>query len=123
MNSIRDAMQGQPIRVKDGTHHRPYFYVGDPALWLWTILFKGEACDPYNVGSDQEIAISQLAETVATTFLGLVASAASSALRFNTSPSRYVSSVERALAELGLRSQISLEEGIRKTAAWYHDLK
>ena len=41
------------------------------AVWLWTILLRGKACYPYNVGSDQEITISQLAETVATTLGGL----------------------------------------------------
>jgi len=122
-NFIRDAMKGEPIKVKDGTPYRSYLYAADLAVWLWTILFRGKACYPYNVGSDQEITISQLAETVATTLGGSVASVASSAFRFNTSPSRYVSCVERARAELGLRCHISLEEGIRKTAAWCHGLK
>jgi dTDP-glucose 4,6-dehydratase len=122
-NFIRDSMKGEPIKVKDGTPYRSYLYAADLAVWLWTILFRGKACYPYNVGSDQEITISQLAGTVATTLGGSVASVASSAFRFNTSPSRYVSCVERARAELGLRCQISLEEGIRKTAAWCHGLK
>ena len=122
-NFIRDAMKGEPIKIKDGTPYRSYLYAADLAVWLWTILFRGRVCYPYNVGSDQEITISQLAEIVATNLGGAVASAASSALRLNTSPSRYVSSVERAQAELGLRSQISLEEGIRKTAAWCPDLQ
>ena len=120
-NFIRDAMKGERIKVKDGTPYRSYLYAADLAVWLWTILFRGKACYPYNVGSDQEITISQLAEIVATTLGGAVASVASSTLRFNTSPSRYVSSVERARADLGLRCQISLEDGIRKTAAWCHD--
>jgi nucleoside-diphosphate-sugar epimerase len=122
-NFIRDAMKGEPIKVKDGTPYRFYLYAADLAVWLWTILFRGKACYPYNVGSDQEITISQLAETVSTTLGGAVASVTSSTLRFNTSPSRYVSSVERARGELGLRCQISLEKGIRKTAAWCHDLQ
>ena len=122
-NFIRDAIKGEPITIKDGATYRSYLYASDLTIWLWTILLKGEACHPYNVGSDQEITVSQLAETVATTLGGAVASAASSALRFNTSPSRYVSCVERARAELGLRCQISLEEGIRKTAAWCPDLQ
>ena len=36
----------------------------DLAIWLWTILFRGEAYRPYNVGSDQEITISRLARIV-----------------------------------------------------------
>ena len=122
-NFIRDAIKGEPITVKEGAPYRSYLYAADLAIWLWTILFKGVACHPYNVGSDQEITISQLAETVVTTLGGYVPSVESSRPHFNTSPSFYVPSVERTRSELGLRVDISLKKGIRKTAAWYRDLK
>lgn len=122
-NFIRDALRGEPIRVKDGTPYRSYLYAADLAVWLWTILFKGDACHPYNVGSDQEITISQLAETVASTLGGSAEPVTSSSSDFNLSPSRYVPSVDRARSELGLRVQISQEESIRKTAAWCGDLQ
>ena len=111
-NFIRDAMRGEPIRVKDGTPYRSYLYAADLAIWLWTILFKGEACRPYNVGSDQGITIADLAHTVASTLGGSVQLITPN---FNSSPSRYVPSVDRARLELGLTNWVSLDESIQRT--------
>jgi dTDP-glucose 4,6-dehydratase len=117
-NFIRDAMRGEPIRVKDGTPYRSYLYAADLAIWLWTILFKGEACHPYNVGSDQDITIAELAQTVASTLGGSVAVPA---LPLNPSSpaSRYVPIVERARTELNLRVLVSLKESLQYTASWH----
>jgi nucleoside-diphosphate-sugar epimerase len=133
-NFIRDAMRGEPIRVKDGTPFRSYLYAADLAVWLWTILFKGAVCHPYNVGSDHEITISQLAETVASTLGGSVASLEPSTFHFNSplptaslatstpnlnpAPSRYVPDVGVARRELGLISALGVEHAIRRTAGW-----
>jgi dTDP-glucose 4,6-dehydratase len=92
-------------------------YSSDLAIWLWTFLFKGEACHPYNVGSDQEITISQLAHTVASTLGGSVESLATSAPG-NASPSRYVPFIGRAGDELGLQVHIELARAIASTSTW-----
>ena len=115
-NFIRDAMKGDPITVKNGAPYRSYLYSADLAIWLWTILFKGEACHPYNVGSDQEITISDLAQTVASVLDGSVQPLPTSTPNFNSSPSRYVPSVDRARSELGLQPLVPLETAIRKVA-------
>ena len=114
-NFIRDAMRGEPIKVNDGTPYRSYLYMADLAIWLWTILFKGDACHPYNVGSDQEITIANLAQTVASALGGSVL-AATSTHNVTLSLSRYVPSVVRARSELGLRPHVSLETAIGKVA-------
>ena len=90
----------------------------DLAIWLWTILFRGEACRPYNVGSDQEITIADLARTVSSVLPDRPSPQllTPSTPGFNLPPSRYVPCVERASSELGLQPLVSLETAIRKVA-------
>ena len=115
-NFIRDAMKGEPIKVKNGSPYRSYLYAADLAIWLWTILFKGEACHPYNVGSDQEITITDLAQTVAST-IGVPIESSPPNVTFPVS--RYVPSVERAASEMGLRVQIPMRESLQRTTLWH----
>jgi dTDP-glucose 4,6-dehydratase len=108
-NFIRDAVKGDPIKVKNGTPYRSYLYAADLAIWLWTILFRGEACFPYNVGSDQEITIADQAQIVAST-IGVPTESSPPNLTFPVS--QYVPSVERAASEMGLRVQIPMRESL-----------
>jgi nucleoside-diphosphate-sugar epimerase len=116
-NFIRDALAGGPIVVKgDGTPYRSYLYAADLAIWLWTILLKGESCRPYNVGSEQAISIAELAS--------VVSGALNRALPILTQrhpdpvapPERYVPATTRVQVELGLVERIPLDDAIRRTA-------
>lgn len=119
-NFIRDAIQGTAIKIQgDGTPRRSYLYASDLAIWLWTVLFRGRALDPYNVGSDESIGISELARAV------LVALGSNAAVQI-AQPSdpkaplrQYVPCVEKARRHLGLQCEISLRDSIRRTAAWH----
>ena len=124
-NFIRDGLRGDPITVRNGMPYRSYLYMADLAIWLWTILFRGTPCRPYNVGSDREITIAALARTVASVLpsppgggssLSSQPGLASLAPDEHSPVSRYVPSIHRARTELGLQPIISLEEAIRKTA-------
>jgi dTDP-glucose 4,6-dehydratase len=117
-NFIRDVMKGEPIKVKNGSPYRSYLYAADLAIWLWTILFKGEVCHPYNVGSDQEITIADLARSVASTLGGSVLPS-DSISNFNALASRYVPSADRAVSELKLMAWTEMNESIQKTATWW----
>jgi dTDP-glucose 4,6-dehydratase len=118
-NFLRDAMAGGPICIAgDGTPYRSYLYAADLAIWLWTILFRGQPARPYNVGSPEQISIMDLARAIAHEVapggaIRVAQQAAPGAPR-----ARYVPSTERAERELGLRVLIPLDEGIRRTAAW-----
>jgi dTDP-glucose 4,6-dehydratase len=118
-NFIRDTCRGGPVRVNgDGTPYRSYLYAADLAIWLWTILFKGQSCRPYNTGSDRSINIADLA--------GLVSQVVNPGIEVTIAqradpacpPQRYVPSIERARGELTLENWVSLEQAIEQTVRW-----
>jgi len=115
-NFIRDALNGGPIKVTgNGTPYRSYLYAADLAIWLWTILFKGESCRIYNVGSEEDVTIAELAIIVSQTFPhGIEINIAKSALPSDLSE-RYVPSTHLAQKDLGVRQYISLREAVERT--------
>ena len=115
-NFIRDGLSGGPIVVKgDGRSYRSYLYAADLAIWLWTILFKGKSCRPYNVGSEKAITIANLANTVAGCFQKQIDVKIAKSSDLNTPPERYVPSTKRLREECGVRQVIGLKEGINRT--------
>lgn len=119
-NFIRDAMRGGPIEIQgDGTPRRSYLYAADLVIWLWTMLFRAPSARPFNVGSDKDSSIREIAAEVA------AAIQPDLEIRVQKSPvpgapvSRYVPSVERAKKELALTEGVALHDAIRRTADWY----
>ena len=119
-NFIGDACRGGPVCVNgDGTPYRSYLYAADLAIWLWTILFKGQSCRPYNIGSDRSINIADLA--------GLVCQLVNPCIEVTIAqradpagpPQRYVPSIERARRELGLESWVSTKQAVERTISWW----
>jgi nucleoside-diphosphate-sugar epimerase len=112
-------MNGGPILVKgDGTPYRSYLYAADLAIWLWTVLFRGESCRPYNVGSEHDLCIASLAELIA----GLVPRVSGVQIARQPVPGipaeRYVPSVQRAQNELDLQVWVGLLPAMRRTLEW-----
>ncbi len=119
-NFIRDAMRGGPIVIQgDGTPMRSYMYAADLALWLWTMLFQADSSRAFNVGSERDLSIREVAEAVAETLGPGIQ------IRIERTPGpgapvqRYVPSVQAAKQSLHLKDGISLVDAIRRTAAWY----
>jgi nucleoside-diphosphate-sugar epimerase len=115
-NFIADVLAARPIVVQgDGTPLRSYLYAADLAIWLWTILLRGQNRRAYNVGSENAISIADLAR--------LIAGSASIEIRgtpvLGEKPERYVPSTARARAELHLQERIDLSESIQRTIAWH----
>ena len=114
-NFIDDALGGRPIVIKgDGTPYRSYLYASDLAIWLWTILFKGKSCQPYNVGSEHEINIGDLADVVRSEFRSKPEIIIKKKKLANSSPLRYVPSTKKARRELSLKQEIKLLTSIKK---------
>ena len=119
-NFIRDGLNGGPIKVNgDGTPYRSYLYAADLAIWLWTILFRGKSCYPYNVGSAREVAIGILANTIAALCRPAVEVYFAKAPTPGRSVEWYVPSTQRVHSELGLQQHIQLKEAITKTIQYY----
>jgi dTDP-glucose 4,6-dehydratase len=119
-NFLRDSMERVPIRIQgDGTALRSYMYAADLAVWLWHILFRAPALEPVNVGSGEPISICALAHLVAETLGSGSQVCIARAADPNAVPERYVPSVRKAQQLLGLQCEVSLAEGIRRTAAWH----
>jgi dTDP-glucose 4,6-dehydratase len=118
-NFIRDALRGGPILIGgDGTPYRSYLHAADLAVWLWTLLFTGQPVYPYNVGSEEDVTILELAQTVARCFPETVEIKVAQEPKPGVPPSRYVPAASRA-AGLGLVTRIPLTEAIARTIAWH----
>lgn len=121
-NFIADALRGGPIQVKgDGSPFRSYLYASDLAVWLWTILFKGQCRRAYNVGSEDALNIAAVAREVARAVPRNVDVNIASAPTSGAAPARYVPANARAREELGLGVSVPLREGIRRTHSWFAD--
>ncbi|HRY30312.1 MAG TPA: NAD-dependent epimerase/dehydratase family protein [Elusimicrobiota bacterium] len=122
-NFIGNVLRGEPIRLKgDGSPVRSYLYGADLATWLWKILFRGEKCRPYNVGSKNRVTIKELAHKIADVLGPGIPVEFAKQSSPGIAPDQYVPSTKRAQSELGLRERVSLDEAIRRTAKWHRDL-
>ncbi|MFL6451415.1 MAG: NAD-dependent epimerase/dehydratase family protein [Bryobacteraceae bacterium] len=119
-NFVRDALRGGPIRISgDGTPIRSYLYAADMAVWLWTLLFMAQPFRPYNVGSDREISVGELARCVVEIGAPAAAVEVAQSPSSGVPPARYVPSIERARKELGLEVKIPLDAAIRRMFDWH----
>lgn len=122
-NFIRDAVQGRAIEIQgDGRPVRSYLYMADACVWLLHILMSGTSGQAYNVGSEQDVSIAELARQVVN------ASGQDLPIRVHQAPDdrvpapRYVPDTTRARSELGLAQHIPLAAALRKTIGWYRNL-
>jgi dTDP-glucose 4,6-dehydratase len=113
-NFIRDGLRGGPIRVAgDGTPTRSYLHLAEHTIWLWNILVRGTADQPYNVGSSESHSIREVAEICGRQFKVPVQIAQSPAA--GAPISRYVPDTRRIETEFGLKVEMPLTEAIRRT--------
>ena len=119
-NFIGNCLRNEPIEIKgDGTPLRSYMYSSDLVEWLLTILHAGHSSGVYNVGSDEEISIRDLACQVKASTGVDVPVLIQKEPNSDALPVRYIPSVDKAKEELGLSCRCSLDEAVKKTFNWY----
>lgn len=118
-NFFRNRLKNQPIQLQnDSGTYRSYLYAGDLTAWLWTILFKGDSCYPYNVGSEEETTILSLAKLIAQLEIPTLPIEVAN-VGESSKIDCYVPSTQRARKTLGLQQIVSLDEALKKSLSWY----
>jgi dTDP-glucose 4,6-dehydratase len=118
-NFLRDVLLQRPIQIQgDGTPRRSYLYAADTVIWLLYLLYKGRSGVAYNVGSDQDLSIFELAQQTAATLkcnspVHIAKKAVPGIL-----PERYIPDVSRARQELGLEVWTPFTEQVSRAAEW-----
>jgi dTDP-glucose 4,6-dehydratase len=129
-NFILDCLNGKSIEIKgDGTNFRSILYGTDMIVWLLKILINGKSCRAYNVGSERDISIKEMAELVDRASIEFYPERVKNNNRViiygklvpGSAVERYVPSVDRIKAELGVTVGVELEDGLRRTFAWYRN--
>jgi dTDP-glucose 4,6-dehydratase len=117
---LDDALHGRQIEVRgDGTPLRTYLYAADAAVWLWTILLRGENGRAYNAGSEAQVSILELAREAAALVSPVLPVALRGTPEAARAADRYVPSTQRARRELGLSETIGWRDALKKTFEWY----
>jgi dTDP-glucose 4,6-dehydratase len=114
---VRQAMAGEQLTVHgDGSQTRSLCYVDDLLAGLLGLLC-GEVTGPMNLGSPDEVTMSELAEAVQE------AVGKYPGVRFVErpvdDPQVRRPDTTLALRELGWRTTVPLNEGLARTVAWY----
>lgn len=119
-NFIGNALQGKTIHVQgDGSPFRSYLYAADLMIWLFTILCLGQTGTAYNVGSEHDINIADLAALISKQVNPYVPVHIANTLQPGALAERYVPSTTRAREELKLSEHIALQDAIQRTLRWH----
>jgi dTDP-glucose 4,6-dehydratase len=125
---IISALEGRPIPVYGrGENVRDWLYVEDHASALLTVLARGRVGETYNIGGHNEARNIDIVRVVCRLLDGMrpAAQPRETLISFvEDRPGhdyRYAIDASKIAAELGWRPSVTLEEGLRRTVAWYLD--
>jgi dTDP-glucose 4,6-dehydratase len=112
-NFIGDVLNRRPIIVK-ARHkvYRSYMYADDLVEWLMTVADHAlRKCPIYNIGSDEEVLITELARIISKDYLIDCLSPPLVSERID----RYIPNVNKAKGELGLSIKFNVNSAIKRT--------
>lgn len=104
-----------------GKPTREFLYVQDCADGIVLAVDKYNKSEPVNLGAGLEISIKELAGLIAD-FTGFKGKITWDSSQPDGQPRRCLDTT-KALKEFGFKSQVSFEEGLRKTIEWYKNTR
>ncbi len=115
---IYQALKGEDLTIfGDGNQTRAFLYVDDWVEGTLKMLGKGLKGEIFNIGSDKEVKIIDLAKTI------ILITESSSRIKFlpprQDDPPRRAADITKVKEKLGWEPRIPLEEGLRKTIEWF----
>ena len=113
----RDAGQDEIVVWGTGTPTREFLYVDDAADAMILAAERYDRPDPVNVGSGRDISIRDLVALVVK-LTGFRGSVRWDQTKPDGQPRRRLD-ISKAEAAFGFRARMPLEEGLRRTIAWY----
>lgn len=120
---IKKAVEAQEVGADHidvwgtGTATREFLYVDDAAEGIALATELYDAPEPLNLGTDQEIAIKDLAELICK-LVGFEGELRWDPTKPDGQPRRHVDP-SRARELIGFEAKVTLEEGLRRTIEWY----
>lgn len=118
-NFITQALRGEPLTVHgNGEQTRSICHVRDLVRGILALLDSGET-GPVNCGTDQEMTVRDLAETIVRLAGGDPAVAIRYTPRPPDDPERRRPDLTRAKTLLGYAPEITAEEGLSRTIAYF----
>lgn len=123
---ISNILNNRDIELySDGKAKRNFCYVADATLGFFTVMLKGKAREAYNIATDQEISIIDLAKMLVEKVfperklkVAMKRDNSKNYLRMNFS--RTATDISKAKA-LGWKLNFSLEEGFKRTIKSYEE--
>jgi nucleoside-diphosphate-sugar epimerase len=116
------VLAGEPIEIHgDGQQTRDFTWIGDAvAANLLAAVAPRSACGhAFNVGGGQAISINRLAEAVTAAVGAAAAPAPRHVAPRAGDPRHSLADLARSAELLGYRPAVGIEEGLRKTRAFY----
>jgi dTDP-glucose 4,6-dehydratase len=114
---MTQALTGKPLTVYgDGSQTRSFQYISDLVDGIWRLM-QSRGTEPVNIGNPQEMTLLELAKKI------LRLSGSSSEIMFEPlpedDPKVRQPDITRARTLLGWGPRVDVDEGLRRTLAWF----
>ncbi|GAB4469090.1 MAG: SDR family oxidoreductase [Anaerolineales bacterium] len=118
-NFIQQALRGEPLTVYgDGSQTRSFCYVDDLIEGIVRLFYSDEHL-PVNIGNPEETSILEFAEVINRIVGNKAGVVFRPEGRLEGDPQRRQPDIQRAKELLGWQPQVSLEDGLRETIAYF----